>query len=79
MSSISRIMRSAASGYNIRIGEWKGVVPHCANTTSLRPSAGDAMQVYHLPADAAAAWPATDDGATTAPPAAKKGWLHMGL
>ena len=35
----------------IRIGEWKGVVPHCANTTSLRPYAGDAMQVYHLPTD----------------------------
>ena len=31
--------------------EWKGVVPHCANTTSLRPSAADAMQVYHLPTD----------------------------
>ena len=40
-------------GYSVRIGEWKGVVPHCADQDAKQPSDGDAavMQVYHLPSD----------------------------
>ena len=39
------------SGYGIRMGDWKGVVDHCADTVHLKPSANDAFQVYHLPSD----------------------------
>ena len=38
-----------ASGYGVRSGEWKGVVPHCA--VDSKPSRQDKMQVYHLPSD----------------------------
>ena len=64
-----------ASGYAVRIGEWKGVVPHCANTTSLRPSAGDAMQVYHLPTDPFETTDIADTAAGKAPLALLRGTL----
>ena len=64
-----------ASGYSIRIGEWKGVVPHCANTTSLRPSALDAMQVYHLPTDPFETTDIAETAAGKAPLALLRGTL----
>lgn len=39
------------SGYAVRVGDWKGIVPYCADKTTLRPSAQDALQLYHLPSD----------------------------
>ena len=40
-----------ASGYSVRIGEWKGVVAHCADNETLTPSSADIFEVYHLPSD----------------------------
>ena len=40
-----------ASGFSVRQGEWKGVVQHCSDTTTYAPSAADAFELYHLPAD----------------------------
>ena len=41
-----------ASGYGVRSGEWKGVVPHCADTsTPPKPSAADEFMIFHLPSD----------------------------
>eukprot|EP01052_Picozoa_sp_SAG31_P010566 SAG31_NODE_581_length_13927_cov_78.549899_16_plen_82_part_00 len=40
-------------GYAVRVGEWKGVVPHCGDGEEATPSAVDlqVMEVYHLPTD----------------------------
>ena len=38
------------SGYGIRSGRWKGVVPHCAAANG-HPSPLDVMEVYALDAD----------------------------
>jgi len=37
------------SGYALRSGEWKIVVPHCAEDQ--KPSTSDMVMVYHLPSD----------------------------
>jgi len=40
------------SGYAVRVGPWKGVVPHCTSSAGeLRPRPGDEMQLYHLASD----------------------------
>ena len=41
------------SGYSVRSGKWKGVVPHCGK--NLKPSATDDFQIYDLEADRAEA------------------------
>ena len=38
------------SGYGVRVGDWKGVVPHCAANASV-PSHDDPMQLYNLATD----------------------------
>jgi len=38
------------SGYGIRMGDWKGVVNHCADADAV-PSSKDKYQVFHLPTD----------------------------
>eukprot|EP01059_Diplonema_ambulator_P018960 TRINITY_DN3167_c1_g1_i1.p1 TRINITY_DN3167_c1_g1~~TRINITY_DN3167_c1_g1_i1.p1 ORF type:complete len:480 (+),score=149.13 TRINITY_DN3167_c1_g1_i1:58-1497(+) len=42
---------STASGYGVRSGKWKGVVPYCNDTAKQQPSMNDAMQLYDLDAD----------------------------
>ena len=45
--------RGGTPGYSVRVGDWKGVVPHCDDEAGKHPSNGDldTMQVFHLPAD----------------------------
>lgn len=38
-------------GYSVRSGRWKGLVPHCEDESSLRPSRADAMRLYDLQED----------------------------
>lgn len=40
---------STASGYSVKSGQWKGVVPFCGS--DLKPSAGDSMELYNLEND----------------------------
>ena len=39
------------AGYAIRMGDWKGVVPHCADKVTMHPSNMDVMEIYLLPSD----------------------------
>jgi len=41
--------KGAPSGYGVRVGDWKGVVPHC--TAALEPSLDDKLQLYDLKRD----------------------------
>jgi len=45
--------KGGSSGYGVRIGEWKGVVAHCAQTPTqgAAPSSDDVMEVYYLTTD----------------------------
>jgi len=41
----------SASGFGVRIGSWKGVVPQCHDQQSLTPTLDDVMQLYSLDED----------------------------
>jgi len=41
----------SASGFGVRIGSWKGVVPQCHDQQSLKPTPDDVMQLYNLDED----------------------------
>jgi arylsulfatase A-like enzyme len=45
--------KGGTPGYAVRVGEWKGVVPHCDDEAGKHPSTGDldVMEIYHLPTD----------------------------
>ena len=68
--------KPAKPGYAIRVGEWKGVVPHCADQVGLRPSAADEgrMMVFHLPSDP---FETTDVAASAQGQAAAKAFLKL--
>eukprot|EP01061_Rhynchopus_euleeides_P006541 TRINITY_DN15581_c0_g1_i1.p1 TRINITY_DN15581_c0_g1~~TRINITY_DN15581_c0_g1_i1.p1 ORF type:complete len:506 (+),score=168.16 TRINITY_DN15581_c0_g1_i1:61-1518(+) len=55
-SDVGRSGRSAgkSSGYSVRMGDWKGVVPFCSDKVGNKPSQNDtaAMQLYDLASDA---------------------------
>lgn len=42
---------TTVSGYAVRQGRWKGVVPFCADSEGLQPSMEDNMEIYDLSAD----------------------------
>ena len=52
------------SGFAVVSGDWKGIVPHCADLDQRKPSAADlpSMLVFHLPSD----WAEAADLARTA-------------
>ena len=42
---------SGASAYGISVGDFKGVVAHCSDTSALQPSDGDVFEIYDLAID----------------------------
>eukprot|EP00408_Alexandrium_pacificum_P043178 CAMPEP_0171240446 /NCGR_PEP_ID=MMETSP0790-20130122/44513_1 /TAXON_ID=2925 /ORGANISM="Alexandrium catenella, Strain OF101" /LENGTH=320 /DNA_ID=CAMNT_0011706883 /DNA_START=18 /DNA_END=981 /DNA_ORIENTATION=- len=38
-------------GYTVRMGRWKGMVPHCGDGENLQPSMADEMRVFDLESD----------------------------
>eukprot|EP00928_Gymnodinium_smaydae_P049917 TRINITY_DN33528_c0_g1_i1.p1 TRINITY_DN33528_c0_g1~~TRINITY_DN33528_c0_g1_i1.p1 ORF type:complete len:506 (+),score=36.65 TRINITY_DN33528_c0_g1_i1:42-1520(+) len=49
--SREEMSRQEAPGYTVRMGKWKGMVPHCSDANGLRPSMNDRMRVYDLDED----------------------------
>lgn len=43
--------KGSVAGYSIRTGDYKGVVAHCADASSLKPSSEDKFEVYNLRED----------------------------
>jgi len=39
---------SKSTGYAVRVGNWKGVVPSCADTSNLQPSQADEMLLFNV-------------------------------
>merc|ERR1712139_97340 len=39
---------SKVPGYAVRVGNWKGVVPTCADASNLQPSLDDEMLLFHV-------------------------------
>jgi len=66
--------KGGKSGYGVRVGEWKGVVAHCANNSTGAPSPEDVMEVYHLPTDP---FEANDLGKTAAGATQKAAFLAV--
>jgi len=50
-SLVSVLKPKATSGYSVRVGTWKGLVPHCANAKTWQPSMDDQMQLYNIDQD----------------------------
>lgn len=42
--------KKGQSGYGMRVGDWKLVVPHCSSPDMV-PSSLDQTEMYHLPSD----------------------------
>jgi arylsulfatase A-like enzyme len=40
--------KKGVSGYSVRVGDWKGIVPSCADTDSLTPSDADEMLLFDV-------------------------------
>jgi len=43
--------RQHGPGYTVRMGKWKGMVPHCSDTKGLKPNMNDDMRVFDLDKD----------------------------
>eukprot|EP00943_MAST-04B_sp_MAST-4B-sp1_P009507 g9507.t1 len=44
----SNVKKNSKSGYSVRVGDWKGVVPFCDDGITNQPSLNDDMQLFDL-------------------------------